>query len=282
MKMKECEKQTMAMIGHDCLSVFSFFKNNNKISIQKFNFESGRPEMGSEKEIELKNYFKIDSKKNIIGFCVTKLFSYLFILLNKQVCCISTKDYGIEYKLDLSVDNIEHVEVHSIENTDNVLLVLDRKKIIYLIFTVNSEDPKIIEKEFNCCFEISVVGDLVSILVKEKSIQIYKLSDEIKLVFERSEDNIKYLKITPDTKYLVIFNEKSNLLKLFRIKLHKKDPIGEVPIESAVRCLNCNNKFIIVGIDDNRILAYLIVDHKNKNHSNRIKHLKVKFVNLFI
>jgi hypothetical protein len=203
-------------------------------------------------------------------------------LLNKQVCCISTKDYGIEYKLDLSVDNIEHVEVHSIENTDNVLLVLDKKKIIYLIFTVNSEDPKIIEKEFNHCFEISVVGDLMSILVKEKPLQIYELSDEIKLVFERLEDNIKYLKITPDTKYLVLFNDKSNLLKLFRIELHKKDPIGEVPIESAVQCLNCNNKFIIVGIDDNRILAYLIVDHKNKNHSNRIEHLKVKFVYLFI
>ena len=76
--------------------------------------------------------------------------------------------------------------------------------------------------------------------------------------------------------YLSIFSEKHKVLKLFRINSDKNNLIAEIPVLSIVNCMMVNNKYVILGTNDKRILSYLIVDYKNKMHDNRIKELTLQ------
>jgi hypothetical protein len=107
-------------------------------------------------------------------------------------------------------------------------------------------------------------------VVVQEDVSIFKLNNKEMTLIMKIKDNIKFIKITPDCQYLALFNEK--ILKLFRINDQKL--IAELPFLSSVSSMNINNKYISLGIEDSRIISYLIVDPLNQNHNDRINELE--------
>ena len=92
-------------------------------------------------------------------------------------------------------------------------------------------------------------------------------------------NHVKYLNITPDCQYLSVYSKQEKKLQLYRINNEHDGNklIAEIPILSNVNCTSINNKFIILGIDDNRIVSFLIVDPKNKAHDIRLTELRNQY-----
>ena len=76
------------------------------------------------------------------------------------------------------------------------------------------------------------------------------------------DDNLDYLSIIQNTK----------VLSLYRLIDGKR--IAHLPLYSDVNCLCMSHMYVVMGMQDRRILSYLIVDPKQPQHFNRIKQLE--------
>ena len=263
-----------------------FVKNDSKILISIVysdeNFKKWEKIDKEDKEIEINNYFELNSNEMKIEFCFTS--NLLVIVLNHQVCCLDIRSLKKKFKIDLQLTKkIDKMELLGIPNSDCFLLMINKEQLFYFILKKTDETPIIIEKSVNNCVLLLVERNILALVVQnevenKEELSLLKLTDKaIKLLSTETFEEInhvKYLSITPDCHYLSVFSEKQKLLKLYRINAEKIELLAELPILSIVNCMAANNKYIILGIDDNRILSYLIVDCQNKQHENRIKGLE--------
>ena len=224
----------------------------NELSLETFDLNSWE---------KLEERILMDKNSKKIEFCLTELTGFLVVAYENQICYLNSKTLDIECKIDLTIP-FEKIELKPIANTDNAILLLNSQNLFYFQFTQKS--LKMIQ--FENCIYYTVVGHFLGLIGKSE-VSIYNLIDNKKL-FKQDED-AKFINITPDCKYLAIFSELRKVLKLYRIEKEQK-LIAEIPVLSIVTCMNANNKFVILGIDDNRIVSYLIVDHENSSHFNRL------------
>ena len=245
-----------------------------KIFIEVFKFDQKWNKDEISKEINLKDYFIRNSIDDIIDFSLTKASNFLFIVFNNKINCLSL---NINLSLPsvmkfnqeiLSIKQIQNLDIIPIGNSDNVILFLNKRALFHVIYSKDRNSVEYTETELNNCRELLVENDLL--VVVQEDISIFKLNNkEMALIF-KIEDNVKFIKITPDCQYLALFNEKT--LKLFRI--NNKELIAELPILSSVSSMNINNKYISLGIENNRIISYLLVDPLNQKHNDRLCELK--------
>ena len=192
---------------------------------------------------------------------------------------------NIKYKKRLpSAIPIIKIELKPIVDSDNIVILINKKYFYYLLLSLKSDEPILIEKNLNNCVYLLVESSNLALvdqtIENKEEITIWKFNDiTLKLIFKEifsHINHIKYLNMTPDCQYLSIFSEKHKVLKLFRINSDKNNLIAEIPVLSIVNCMMVNNKYVILGTNDKRILSYLIVDYKNKMHDNRIKELTLQ------
>jgi hypothetical protein len=232
--------------------------------------------------LKFDKYFDEKSDGNI-EFCLTSSSNLLVIVLNKQICCLDVESLHLQYKKTLQLEEkVQNIELRPVIDSDNIIILINKQWLFYLTFSKNNaEGPIIIEQNFNNCVYLLVekkILVLVNHTIKNKEeILISKLMDgSINLIFKETSselNDIKYCNVTPDCQYLSLFSENKKVLKLYRINNDTCGDklIGEIPILSSVNCMSVNNKYIILGIDENRILSYLILDYKNKAHENRVR-----------
>ena len=241
-----------------------------KIYIENFKFDQKWNKDEINKEVDLNNYFKKNSNGvDIIDFSVTKASNYLFIVFNNKIYCLSLTPFVVTFNKEISsIKEIQTLEIIPIGNSDNIILFVNKKTLFHVIYSKASNSVEYIETEFNNCWDLFVENDLL--VVVQEDVSIFKLNNKEMTLIMKIKDNIKFIKITPDCQYLALFNEK--ILKLFRINDQKL--IAELPFLSSVSSMNINNKYISLGIEDSRIISYLIVDPLNQNHNDRINELE--------
>ncbi len=223
-----------------------------------------------------------------IEFCLTSLSNLLVIILNQQICCLDIGSLHLKYKKSLQLEKeVQNIELRPVIDSDNIVILINKQKLFYLIFSKNNAaDPIIIDQNFNNCVYLLVerkILVLVDHTIKNKEeISISKLMDDtINLIFKETSgdlNDIKYCDVTPDCQYLSLFSENKKVLKLYKINDDTcgDQLIAEIPILLSVNCMSVNNKYIVLGIDENRILSYLILDYKNKAHESRLSELQNK------
>ena len=163
------------------------------------------------------------------------------------------------------------------------------KKIVFFEDnkTIAKKDPN--EKKFFICINylVDTTEDyvlnkaeyytMVASLTEKKinKLQIISLKEN-KNVFEIDLNNYNIMakKINVDSKCeYVVFNDKSRLLWLFRIKDSRK--LACLPLYGYVNQIrfNLDNSFVCLSMNDRRIFSLLIVDPDRDDHKNRIKQL---------
>ena len=267
------------------LYLIRYIKDENKILIEDVNFDENLQtwiKSNEKKEYNLTKYFESDVHS--VDFCLTSLNEFLVVFSNNEIIYASLKEFETKYKSKL-LTTYKQVELRSIPNTDNTILIVNKNKIVFLVFSKFDETPLIIfAKDFHHCAHISIEGNLLVVIDKyeaKEKLFIYDLN-EVKSMKGISKElfqetfNInfyKYLNITPNREYMAIFSEKTKLLKLYKIKNGCNKLLAEIPILPLVTCMNVTDEYVIIGIEDNRILSYLIVDRDEESHHNRIQKL---------
>ena len=265
------------------ITITSLIRNKNKILIENSNSDRIL-------ELNLDNCcFEGTINCGNIEFCLTSCSNLLVVILNNQIFCLDVESLDVKYKKTLPlVTLINDIELRPVIDSDNIIVLVNKQKLFYLVFSRNDvENPIIIEKTFNNCVYLLIQGNLVALIHHNteniEEIIISKLMDEtINLIFKEEFgkiNHVKYLNITPDCQYLSVYSKQEKKLQLYRINNEHDGNklIAEIPILSNVNCTSINNKFIILGIDDNRIVSFLIVDPKNKAHDIRLTELRNQY-----
>ena len=289
---KNSDKIEIREIDNNCVIILNLLKNEKKISTEMFKFEEKSKkwlksgDKNDNVEIDLNFYFKSNVNESKCDFCITKKSNYLFIILNDQICYIQLLNpFGVKYTGKIAkIDNIEKLEVLPISNSDNVILLVNNKQLFHFIYSETDCSVEYDRTLLTNCVKIIAEGDVLLIVDQidnEEEITVYKFENKKDLINKMNfiykiKENVKFINISPDGKYLAIFNEKLKALNLYRLKNGDTKPIAQVPILTLVYCININNTYLTIGIDDNRILSYLIVDPSNPNHSCRTKDLEEK------
>jgi hypothetical protein len=102
-----------------------------------------------------------------------------------------------------------------------------------------------------------------------------KLSFRIKLKENLTQDfafiSLDY-GLSPNSEYCyVILNKK--LVRLYRAK-EQSQMIGEMPLYGEAKCALCTDEFVALGMQDNRVCSYLIVDPNDSKGYEKIQQLE--------
>jgi hypothetical protein len=106
-------------------------------------------------------------------------------------------------------------------------------------------------------------------------IKVYNLSNK-SIVFNHlfTNNKLQFACISDDCEYLATFEE-SRILSVFRLSNSKR--IAHVPIYNEINSILMSDHFVVMCMQDKRILSYLLVDPLKPEHSNRISQLDSRF-----
>ena len=107
---------------------------------------------------------------------------------------------------------------------------------------------------------------------------VYNLNskDKFNLIFQFtfSQTILKFACISDDCEYLATFEEKK-ILSIFRFKNGKR--IAHVPLYNEINSIIMSNYYVVMAMQDKRILSYLLVDPLISDHANRIFELESRY-----
>lgn len=287
-----------------------------KIKQLEFNKQLKKWQVNSKVNIlEIENYFddclKISLLNRNNNFCsFTANNNYLVLVVNKSIKYINARNQDIISEKELpqlsindkttseSGNDVESsLSIKRIPNTDDLLIIFNKQKLIYITFDNDFYTMNVIEKNYQSiiiddlklvnhllCFKaIKTSENLIELMIYDlnliKKYSSFDANSDILLLKERFEINnnsqIKLYDVTPDLKYLFIYRLNRSLA-LFNLKT--RVCIANVPIYTKVLHLSCTNSFIILSLDDKRIISYLIADQSSGDIDYQIKQLESRFV----
>ena len=89
-----------------------------------------------------------------------------------------------------------------------------------------------------------------------------------------NENNLQLACFSSDCDYLATI-ETPKLLSVFRLKDGKR--IAHVPLYSDVYCISMSDHYVVIGMQDKRIISYLLVDPQRPDHKGRIECLDSRY-----
>ena len=227
--------------------------------------------------------------KNLHFSDITSKDQLLILYHNNELLCIDStisaiksrktyeKDYFIESK---NFINGKNKLFYQIEETNDFVGINKLKQIIHL--NISKDFKMINEKILIENFEGYKIGLFKNILFFDSNneIKVYNLNNN-SIVFNNSfiKNKLQFACISDDCEYLATFEE-SRLLSLFRLSNSKR--IAQVPIYSEINSILMSDHYLVMCMQDKRILSYLIVDPDKPEHSNRMNELDSRYLSVFL
>jgi hypothetical protein len=159
---------------------------------------------------------------------------------------------------------------YQIEETNSFIGISKLKKIVSL--SISDDFKNVNENIIVDIYEGSQIGLFKNILYFESNneIKVYNLKNNSTIFSHSSQNKLLFACISDDCEYLAIFEE-SKILSLFRLSNSKK--IAYLPIYNEINSILMSDHFVVMCMQDKRILSYLLVDPIKPDHSKRISQL---------
>jgi hypothetical protein len=275
---------------NEILIINKTVEENYPTKINKYVFENNDNKWKDELIINLNKCLKniklssIDNNESIISADLSLKDNFLILFCNNELFCIdiksSTSSLKVRkmYKNDYFIKTVNLINgkkklFYPIEETNDFIGINNLKQIVHLSI---SNDFKIINEKIlveNC----EKLGLFKNILFFESNneIKVYNLKNG-SIIFNQSfsKNKIQFATISDDCEYLATFEE-SRLLSIFRLSDSKR--IANVPIYNEINSILMSDHYVIMCMQDKRILSYLLVDPIKPEHSNRISELDSRF-----
>ncbi len=267
---------------------------NNIINIHSlvFNKQSTKwqfDEIHKNIQIDSTNYFYNNQNYENKTYLFTDKSNYLILSTKTFIKYINIYNQDIisEFKLPLDSDFDDfNLEIKTIPSSDDVILLYNCFKFIYIRFDNDYYTISSIERIYKNCIitEWQLTGSLLSFTLKtnqdttqllinslivDNETGVIEMKEMLKEKFELN--SIEFYSITPNMDYLAVYKN-SRVLSLFRIQDHKC--IANVPMFSSVNCMLTTSQFIVMGINEKRVVYYLIADPQKNDVGYKIRHLE--------
>ena len=262
-----------------------------------FNKQTHNWQLGDTQTSEIKlnplNYFT-NAKYDMESYMFTDRNNYL--ILSTQSCIkyinIYNQDIISEFQLNMAaVDQIslKNLEIKTVPFTDNLIILYEHYKFIYIRFDNNYYSISSIERVYDNCLiaEWKLTGSLLCfllessqqmniLLVNSLTVDNEKSLIEMKEIFKEKFDldTIKSYCLTPNLDYLVVY-KLNRVLSLYRIK--DCCCIANVPMFSDVVCMLATPQMIVMAIAERRIVSYIIADPQSTDYSYKLQNMESRF-----
>ena len=237
-------------------------------------------------KINLWNYFP-DKIISEISYLFSEKNNYLILSTENLIKYINALNQDIisEYQIsNLENSNKNTLDIKTVPLSDDLIILCELNKFIYIRFDNDYQTINSIEKIYKdlSIVEWKLLGSLLCFVSLESSKETNKFiickisvndnSIEMKDIFEEKIelDSLKSFCVTQNLDYLV-FYKANRVLNLYRIV--DATCIATVPMFSEIIVLRATSMFIVMAIDDKRIISYLIADPKSSDCSYKIKSL---------
>lgn len=176
---------------------------------------------------------------------------------------------------------------HQVENTDDFVGTNNQRQIVYIRYNANAKAKIQIIVNVKLESKIDQMGLFKHLLCAYSSLKnefyVYNLkltasSNEVysNQVFRTSfsENKLKYACVSDDSNYVAILDE-AKFLSVFRLNNGKR--IAYVSLYNEINSLQMSDHFVVMAMQDKRILSYLLVDPLIPEHQNRISKLESRY-----
>jgi hypothetical protein len=233
-------------------------------------------------------------KENYAGFIFED--KTLVIFYNNELICIdiilgniqTVKNYNFKSNDDYFIKSTNLINgekniFYQISKTNDFIAINRLKQVVYLSLTNNDNfniDEKILITKTETPFDkIGLLRHILFIYsASNNEISVYNLNskDKFNLIFQFSfsQTILKFACISDDCEYLATFEEKK-ILSIFRLKNGKR--IAHVPLYNEINSIIMSNYYVVMAMQDKRILSYLLVDPLKSDHSKRISELESRY-----
>lgn len=260
------------------------------------------------KEINIK-LDKLNDQKTVvtsshINACFTRLNNYLAVSVRSRIYLIDLSDPNKQILKRLKIEHQNVTKLFPINQTDDVIIEsthAENERSLVLIDFVNEKKINIsVQPEKDCYIQkVRVFDRTLSVKVRMKKsgserLVLLDLNDKLGLenaIFtgEYKKNDLKFFQVVTTQipvkrVYLIVHQEHNNLLTVHRLErtasVCSSTQIACVPLFGRVNGLIANDKFVILSVENQRIVSFLIADPLNENSYNMklIKGLPSRYV----
>ena len=273
------------------------YEEKNPVKIIEYIYDRSEKNWKEQKIDNLNNYLKniklstiernatyyagLTSKDKLLVIYHENELFYVDLDKNKVLGLAKKEDYFIKSK---NLINGKMKLFYQIEGTNNFIGINKSKQIVYLSISKNEIEEKMLiemNKDEDNIVKIGLFKNILFLYFESlNEIKVYKLDNNnysIQLIFTYlfiSQNKLQFACVSDDCNYLATFEE-SKILSLFRLKNSKR--IAHVPIYNEINSILMSNYYVVMCMQDKRILSFLLVDPLVPEHSNRISELDSRY-----
>ena len=213
--------------------------------------------------------------------------NYLILSTENSIKYINVFNQDIVSEYQIKLPKTEEMNntlnIKTVPFSDDLVILSGFYKFIYTRFDNDYKTINSVEKNYEHSLVVTwkLIGSLLCFLLESKKgnneflinkISVDNDSIEIKEIFKEKLElsSLKSFCVTQNFDYLV-FYKTNRVLNVYRII--DGTCIATVPMFSEIIVLRATSQFIIMALDEKRIISYLIADPKSSDSSYKIKSL---------
>lgn len=220
--------------------------------------------------------------KNLKYMGATLQDKILIIFHNNKLCFIDGDFQNKSLEEDfIAIQNLidgQQKLFYQIENTNSLIGVNKFNQITHVSYSNYTKEVTVVVNKNIKFQKIGLFKHILYGFCEDcNELYVYNLDLGMKInnvfgiiIFKRFFNELKYACISNDCEYLSTF-EDNRVLSVFRFQDHQR--IAHVQIYSEINSILMSETFVVMSMQDNRILAYLLVDFLKPEHQNRISEL---------
>ncbi len=239
-------------------------------------------------QINVLNYFP-DKQITESFYLFSEKNHYLILSTENLIKYINVFNQDIISEYQIKLSNSEKsdnntLDIKTVPLSDDLIILCESNKFIYIRFDNDYQAMNSVEKNYkdSLIVEWKLLGSLLcftsiestkgtnkfficKIFVDDNSIEMKDILKE-----KMELNSLKSFCVTQNLDYLVLYKT-NRVLNVYRII--DGSCIATVPMFSEIIVLRATSQFVVMAIDDKRIVSYLIADPKSSDSSYKIKNL---------
>ncbi len=195
---------------------------------------------------------------------------------SKKKVLLSKKKISEEWNFKKSDQNRGFL--HPIKGTDNLVSLNTNDQLVFIEW----KDQLVIHKSKASDGKFTDFQIQSDILCALDNNNLKLICFDLKHIFDKKtfevdlpNDSMSAFSISPNCEYIATVHD-LRILSLYRVKDSMR--IAHMPVYSRVNSISLSDEYITLAMHDRRLIAYLIVDVNNAQHSQRIANLESRFV----
>ena len=270
-------------------------KEVNPIELHSLSYDQNNKKWSQKTITNFKDSFKFDlTFDNTLSYAGLTREKQFFVIYHKNELIYldnsngtvlvrkSLNETGLDYFVkSTNLINGQKKLFYHFEKTNDFIGLNSMKQIVYIKYTNDNTKIQLItsSQDESKFVKIGLFKHILFAFCEQKhELYVYNLKSFIekdafnnpifKLFFP--DNSLQFACISDDCEYLATV-EIPKMLSLYRLSDCKR--IAHVPLYNEINSILMSDHYVVMGMQDKRILSYLIVDPLRSDHENRIAEL---------